>query len=167
MPRLICITLILLVSATKLFAQSSASAGVSVAIITAVGASKSTDLNFGNFATGTQPGTIELNATSIRTGTGGVKLLEANENTDIAMFSVSSGNSAYAVTLPSKAVVLIRKGGMETMTVGTFRIAGSATDYVNVSDQTFAVGATLHAGASQLTGDYVPAMPLTVIINYN
>lgn len=167
MTRLICITLILLVSVTKLFAQSSASAGVSVTVITGVGASKSADLNFGNFATGTQPGTIELNSTSIRTGTGGVKLLEANENSDIAKFSVSSGNSAYAVTLPSASVVLIRKGGMETITVGTFRIAGSANDYLNVSDQTFAVGATLHAGASQLTGEYVPAMPFTVIVNYN
>ena len=157
----------LLLSATKLFGQSSATATVSATIITPGGATKLTDLNFGNFATGSQPGTIELHSTRIRTGTGGVKLLETNENAGIASFIVMGSNSGYAVTLPSTSIILLRKGGMETMTVGSFRIAASANDYSNVSAQTFAIGAILKAGASQPAGVYVPAMPFTVIINYN
>lgn len=167
MPRLICMTFILLVSATKLFAQSSATATVSATIITPVGVTKSADLNFGNFATGSQPGTIELNSTSIWTSTGGVKLLETNENADRASFIVMGANSTYTVTLPSASIILLRKGGMETMTVGSFSIVASAKDYLNITNQTFAIGATLNAGASQPTGEYVPAMPLTVIVNYN
>lgn len=159
--------LILLVPATTILAQSSASAGIYVDVVTGVGAAKSGDMNFGHFAIGTQPGTIELNAAGIRAGTGGIKLQETTEDADIATFNVSGGNSAFGITLPSMAVVLIRKGGIETMSVGTFRIAGAAIDYSNVNDCTFAVGATLNAGGGQLSGHYVPDTPLTVIVNYN
>ncbi|HKZ68286.1 MAG TPA: DUF4402 domain-containing protein [Chitinophagaceae bacterium] len=157
----------LLISGTKLFGQSSATASVSATIITPVGAKKSADLNFGNFATGSQPGTIELNSSGIRISFGGVKLLETNGNADIASFIVMGSNSEYAVTLPSTSIILLRKGGTETMTVGSFRITASAKDYLNASTQTFSIGATLNAGISQPTGDYVPPMPLTVIVNYN
>ncbi|SRR6266542_1037367 len=126
---------------------------------------KTADLNFGSLVAGPSAGTVVIDpATGVRTSSGGVFLAGATANP--AGFSVlicaPAGPKRFTVVLPA-AAVLTRSGG-GTMTADTFTqnpanpIPGSQT-----TPTPFTVGATLHVGANQLTGDYTGVFTVMVV----
>ena len=166
MIRIICSVLLLLATAHHLRAQSTARASVSATIVTPISAAKEEDLNFGSFAVRAQPGTIELNPFGLRQTTGGVKWLENGAMPNVAALTIFGGNEAYAVTLPSTPIVIMRKGSLQTMSVGSFTIAASQ-HIRNTGSLRLAIGATLYVNTVQLAGHYISTIPFPVTVNYN
>jgi hypothetical protein len=167
MTRFFVIIILIFFSGIQLYGQSSARAGVSVTILEPVGTQKLQDLNFGTFKVGASSGSVELYSSRTRSSSGGVRLYETNEEASMATFKVINNQQAFSVTLPSEPLKLIRIGGTETMAVGSLSILGLDEKEVNGSNQPIAIGATLHAGASQPAGEYTITTPLRVNINYN
>ncbi len=80
-----------------------------------------------------------------------------------ATFNVTGASGAnYSITLPSSATLT---SGGNTMTVDTYTDDAGATPTLVGGSDTFNVGATLHVGATQVSGTYSGTFAVTV--NYN
>jgi uncharacterized protein DUF4402 len=128
---------------------------------------KTADLNFGSLIATGSAGTAVINATTgARTVSGGV--VAAGGAFGLAGFSVilcgSGGPKRFDIILPSAAVTLNGSGG-GTMTVDTFTSNPTGPRIpsdTNPPPTPFAVGATLHVGASQTQGTYTGTFNVTV-----
>ena len=167
MSKYIAILLLSLLSVGPSWAQSSARAKVSVTIMEPVGASKLEDLSFGSFSATSRPGTLELQSLGVRRIQGGIRLPQADTTARLAMLQLTNPSLAYSVTIPSEPILVKRRGGTETMSVGAFTVSTSEQSRGEIPTHTIAIGATLQTGAFQISGDYHPATPLMVVINYN
>jgi hypothetical protein len=167
--RLLISTLVLafISFSTTSYSQEIATATATATVITPISILKNADMNFGNIAVQSATGgTVVLDPAGTRTSTLGVTLPSANGTVSAAAFTVTgSGNSTYAITLPS-SVTLTHSGGVETMAASSFTSNPSATGALSSGTQDIAVGATLTVAAGQLAGVYTSGS-FDVTVNYN
>lgn len=146
----------------NLFAQS-ANAIISATVTDVVGATKSSDMNFGIVSNESKSGIIEFNSAGVIKATRGIILLESGKPSETVSFNII-GNYIYTVSLSSSVIVLKRKGGNENMEVNLFNVEGNTVDKHN---QTLYISARLKLQPSQIAGNYVPITPVNFTINYN
>ena len=126
---------------------------------------KTIDMSFGNIAV-ISAGTVVLDPSGSRIGTGGVTLPSITGTITAASFDVSGGaNLTYAITLPLNCII---SSGGNTMTVDTFTSTPSSTGTLNgIGTQQLKIGATLNIAGAQTAGIYTSGSPFTVTVNYN
>ena len=147
-------------------AQVTATATGSATVITPIAISKTTDMNFGNLAVSTAPGTIVLAPAGTRAKSGGVTLPAVTGTFGAAVFHVTGlTGSTYSITLPS--TYTISDGASHNMTVDTFTSTPSATGTLTGGAQDIQVGATLNVAGSQTAGTYTNGGGFNVTVNYN
>jgi hypothetical protein len=136
-----------------------------VQILFPAGFIKLMDMDFG-MLTVTAAGTAILDSsTDALTTTGGVLLVGGSPHA--ARFdAVAPTRNVVKISLPKKAVTLVRVGGAETMTLDTWSINGAATRNVVAHEEfQFRVAGTLHVNANQVEGTYLGSFDVT--LNYN
>ena len=150
------------------FAQVNATATSAATIITPISFGSITNMNFGNVAVNSSAGTVVLTSTNSRTPTGGVTLPVTTGTVAAASFVVNgAADYTFAITIPAvDAVTTIDDNAGHTMTVDNWSTP-SATGTLTLGTATFAVGATLHVGATQAVGSYLSDIPFQVTVNYN
>jgi len=167
--KIIGISIVLLVVSFHSFAQLTASATATATIVTMIGLNKQNDMNFGNLAVTSTPGTVQLSpsATPTRTVVGGVTLPGVTGTVQAAFFTVTGMPSyVYTITLPSSNIIQ-RQSGSEQMTVDVFTSNPTPTGTLNISGNgSFYVGATVHVSSLQTPGVYVSVSPFNVTVNY-
>ncbi len=136
-------------------------------IVNPISITKSIDLDFGNVAAGSNPGTVVLTPDGTRTQNGGVNLPGAPGSVTSAQFLVAGvPNVTYAITLPTDPLPV--NCGSEIMTVNLFSSDPPAVGNLGpTGTQELRVGATLNVAALQPTGLYSSPAPFTVTVNYN
>jgi hypothetical protein len=145
------------------FAATSATANATANIVTAIGITKSVDLQFGNVVSSTGATFVILSTAGVRTGD--AILSTGGTGASAASFAVSGdAGSTYAITLPTTAT-LTTTPGAETMTVDTFNSNPTGTGTLTLGSQNLLVGATLHVGAGQVSGAYAGTFNVSVAYN--
>lgn len=149
-------------------AQVTASAPTSAAVVAPISIVKATDLNFGNVAVSSIPGTAILAPASTRTKTGGVTLPATAGTVTAASFTVGGEvGYTYIITLPTTDFTITDAVSTQTMIVNAFNSTPDATGTLTTSSETLLVGATLNVGADQVAGLYKNATGFDVTVNYN
>lgn len=130
-----------------------------------IGIIKTVDMSFGNIAV-ISAGTVILDPSSSRIGTGGVTLPAIAGTVTAASFDVSGGaNLTYAITLPLNCII---SSGGNNMTVDTFTSTPASTGTLNgIGAQQLQIGATLNIAGAQPSGTYTSGSPFSVTVNYN
>jgi hypothetical protein len=149
---------------------TSASATASATIVTPIAINKTVDMNFGNVAVNTTPGTVILAPDGTRSRTAGVTLPAVAGTVTAASFTVTGvANATYAITLPTTPTTVT--SGANTMTVDAWM---STPDPINPNGlldnsgtQILHVGATLNVAGSQAPGLYVSGTPFVIVVDYN
>jgi len=157
--RIIIIIIVFVFLKSGLFAQSSASATTSATITEEVGAAKLSDINIETISGSSKENAIRLNSTGIVYLNRDIRIIESCNATEVASFNIIGNIYAYAITLPSTAI-LQRKGGTQKLEIGLF-------NFINDSSQTLNIGAILKLPASQAAGLYTTLTPILLTINYN
>jgi len=157
----------LMLSFTKVtYSQVTATATASATIVTPLAITKTADMNFGNLAVNTNPGTVVLTAAAspTRTSTGGVTLMGGG-TISAATFNISGLTGAtYSVTLPASHTISF---GGNNMTVDNFTSSSTNGYTLTGGSDVLYVGATLNVNGSQAAGTYTSGTPFDVTINYN
>ncbi len=168
MKKLIFFAVILFAFTVSTFAQSSATATATAVIVGPIAIANGGNMNFGNVAVNTNPGTVVLATDNSRTATGGVTLPATAGSPAAAIFNVSgAANYSYAITLPAGPTTL-SDGAGHTMTVTPWSSTPTTTGTLSATGtQTLYVGGTLNVGGSQTPGTYTSTAPFTVTVNYN
>ena len=125
---------------------SRTAAAISILITT------NSNLGFGQLISTSSPGTVVVTPLGIRSTFDGV--IEGNSlGVSSSSFSVTGDpDASYSITLPLSATL---SGSSSSMTVDTFVSSPSGSGNLGtLGAQIFAVGATLHVLAGQLTDDY-------------
>jgi len=158
----------LMLSFTKVtYSQVTATATASATIVTPLAITKTADMNFGNLAVNTNPGTVVLTAAAspTRTPTGGVTLMGGG-TISAATFNISGLTGAnYSVTLPASPHTI--SSGGNNMTVDDFTSSSTNGYTLTGGSDILYVGATLYVNGSQAAGTYTSGTPFVVTINYN
>ncbi|MES2285364.1 MAG: DUF4402 domain-containing protein [Bacteroidota bacterium] len=130
-----------------------------------IGIAKTVDMSFGNMAV-IAPGTVVLDPSGSRVGTGGVTLPAIAGSVMAASFDITGGaNLTYAITLPLNCII---SSGGNNMTIDTFTSTPSTTGTLSgTGTQQLKIGATLNIGGAQAPGTYISGVPFTVTVNYN
>ncbi len=140
----------------------SANSSADAEVVTPIGISNTTGLNFGRVAETGVAGTVVLDTASARTPTN-VDLLSGGTVTAATFAVTGEVSEAYSITLPASATII---SGANNMTVDTFtHDAGGAPALDGSGNDSFNVGATLNVGAAQAAGSYTGTFAVTV--NYN
>jgi hypothetical protein len=132
------------------------------------------DLEFGAILAGSTAGTVVVSPTGVRTKTGGVTLMGGLVQQAVFAGYGSNGQNV-AISINANTQTMTRVGGTETMTYGTFLLAGTPTTPLTTTPRTFrissttgvfnfTVGATLNVAANQRPGQY--ADTFTITLNY-
>ncbi len=168
MKKLVLFFVILLAFTAATFAQVSATATATAVIVGPIGITNTANMNFGNVAVSTAPGTVVLATDGSRTVTGGCTLPAVTGSPAAAAFTVTgAANYTYAITLPAAATTLDDGAGHQ-MTVDTWVSNPSGTGTLSAGgSQALTVGATLNVAGSQAAGTYNSTAPFTVTVNYN
>lgn len=130
-----------------------------------IGITKTIDMSFGNIAV-ISAGTVVLDPSGSRIGTGGVTLPAITGSVTSASFDVTGGvNLTYAITLPLNCII---SSGANTMTIDTFTSTPSVTGALSgTGTQQLKIGATLNIGGAQAPGTYISGTPFPITVNYN
>jgi hypothetical protein len=146
---------------------ASATANASATLITPIGISVTSDMDFGIVAedAGTA-GTVQLATGGGRTAGGGATLVSGG-TPSAAVFAVTGeANYTYSISLPSS--IDLSDGASHTMTVNSFVSSPTPTGTLDgTGNETLSVGATLNIASGQAAGTYTNASDLTVTVNYN
>jgi hypothetical protein len=148
---------------------ASATGNASATIVTPIGITAGTALNFGTIDPGAGAGgTVTVFADGTATAYSGVAAVTGG-TVSAGTFNVTgSGTLAYNVTLPAAAVTLNGSGG-GTMTVDTFNsytantASTAGTGALSAGADTLSVGAVLHVGGSQTAGTYTGTYSVSVV----
>ena len=158
---------------TSLIGVKTGTANASVTILSPLGISETTAMNFGNVVSSSALGTVVLTPGGSRSVTGGAGTMGQPGDVAAASFSVKGQNGAtYSVGLPI-LVLLDKEGGV------AMRVTAFTSNLTSVSPelglwsgaldeggaQTFNVGATLNVGTGQVEGLYEGQY--SVLIAYN
>jgi hypothetical protein len=167
MKNLILVAILLLTVSVLSFGQVTVTASTSVNIVSPIGMTLGTNMNFGNVATSGLVGTVILSPAGARTAGTGVTFPATPGTVTAASFAVTgSGTFTYVITLPASDVVLTG-GPTANVKVNTFVSNPSGTGALTAGAQTLLVGATLNLPANTLAGAYGNASDLAVTVNYN
>lgn len=122
-------------------------------------------MSFGNIAV-ISAGSVILDPSGSRIGTGGVTLPAITGSVTSAFFDITGGAFlTYAITLPLNCII---SSGGNTMTVDSFTSDPSATGTLGgTGTQQLKIGATLNVAGAQAPGTYISAAPFTITVNYN
>ena len=165
MKKLLALFVVVLGFSAASFAQVTATATASAAIVSPIAITKTIDMNFGNVAVNNLPGTVVLPTSGARTRTGGVTLPAVPGTVATAEFTVTgTPGYAYTFTLPAGATT-VTNGTGGSMTVDTWTSDAGAS--LVGGTQTVKVGATLNVAGSQAPGIYTSATAFSVTVNYN
>jgi hypothetical protein len=152
------------------YAATSASNTATAEVVTPLGITAGTELNFGTIAGGDAVGTVIMSAAGARDKTGDAQLLAGTTPTAATFNVTGAAGKTYAVTLPADGIVTLtgQTDDTKTMAVNTFTysaasgqtptIAGHGTD-------TISVGGTLSVGATQTSQTYQGSFNVSVIYN--
>ena len=159
--------LIFTLASLALRAQVTGSANIMATIVSPIGIDKSVDLDFGNVAGGSNPGTVVVTPSGTRSKTGGVTLPGAAGSVAAAAFIVTGvPNVTYSITLPYDPLPITCSGN--SMTVGLFSSDPAGIGYLGPGgSQELHIGATLNVAALQPIGLYSSQAPFNVTVNYN
>lgn len=149
-------------------AQATAFATATATIVTPIAITKSIDMNFGNIATNTSLGTVELTPGKARNVTGGVTLPAVTGTVAAAEFTVTGqGEYTYVVTLPKDDTIVITNASASGKDMKISAFTSDSKGKLIAGTETFNVGATLNLNASQPAGVYTNATGFNVSVNYN
>ena len=146
---------------------ASASATASANIVQPLEIVKTADLAFGNIASGTSEGTVEIFIDGSRTATGGVTLIEAGNVSNAASFDITGlADASFTVEVPV-SIVIETAGGVDQMTVDNFYSSlNSDNSFLDANGEAnLQVGAILNVAAQQAAGLYSGSFD--VIVAYN
>jgi hypothetical protein len=167
--KFFALAIVMVAFSASALSQVSATATASATIITPIAIANAGDMNFGNIAVSTAPGTVVLPATlaPTRTVTGGCTLPATTGTVSAAAFTVTGQTGfTYSITLPASASLT---GPGTPMTANAFVSTPTvlAGGLLTAGTQTLYVGATLNVAAAQTAGVYTTAAAFTVTVNYN
>jgi hypothetical protein len=167
--KLIGVAFVLIVLSVSSFAQITQSATATATIVTPISMTKVDDMNFGNLAVTSVPGTVALSpsATPTRTVVGGVTLPVVTGTVQAAYFTVAgTPGYVFTITLPASNTI-VRQTGTETMLVDAFTSNPTPTGTLSGGGTAdLYVGATVHVAALQTAGVYVSGTPFDITVNY-
>jgi len=151
-------------------ASASADAIISVTIIQPVEIMKNQDLSFGQIYADTVPHDVVLGADDSRTVAGQADILGDSAGVQAAGFTIRGEQHAtYNITISSPGTLTNEQGDMMTFDTLISDPAGTgmlgSIDDGTAGSQELKVGATLHIGADQPSGDY--SGTFNVQVNYN
>jgi hypothetical protein len=169
--RKIILLLFILITGLTVFGQgASASANAGATIVTPISIVANDDMNFGNVASSSSAGTVELAANGSRLATGGTTLPAITGIVTAAKFTIT-GEVGYVWQLTSiTATVTLDDGVNPTMDIDTWVFdctSGTYTLSAGAGTDELFVGATLHVGVSQGAGVYTSTSPIVVTVDYN
>lgn len=144
---------------------ATASSNANARIISPISITNTAPLEFGNIAAGTLASVVRVTPAGVRSLVSGNAVLTGGGATPGASaFSVAGEpNRTYDITLPASITIV---SGANNMTVDTFTSNPTPTGTLSgAGAQTLDVGADLHVGASQASGDYTGTFDVTVIYN--
>jgi hypothetical protein len=141
---------------------ATATGDANATVVTPMGITKGTALQFGKFAAGTG-GTVVMSTAGVRSKTDGVVLSRMDVGTAATFNVTGDGASTYAITLPGTAVNLAN--GANTMSLGSFVSDPSGTGTLTSGAQTLNVGGTLTVASAQAVGTYTGTYDVTVEYN--
>ena len=164
---IIAAILLLAIFVTSANAQVTGTANGTASVITPIAIANAGNLNFGNIAVGSNPGTVVLTPDGSRSLTGGVTLPVVAGPFSAATFTVTGlGSSTYSILLPTS--YSISDGANHSLTISSFTSNPSGAGIISRGgSQTINVGATLNILGSQAAGSYANATGFPVIVNYN
>lgn len=137
-----------------------------VNIVTAIGISETTGMNFGNILT-SGSGSVTLDTANVVTDDGANNTPTGGTVTS-AVFAVTGSDVGYAISMPGSITV---SGPGSPMTIDTFTFLaddtatdGTGTIGASTSGQdTMIIGGTLNVGASQTAGAYTGTYTITAL----
>ena len=147
---------VLMAAATTMHAQTSATATAN--ILTALGVTNDTDLDFGDIVPDAASSEVTIAATDLgaRTLTSGSAVLVTTNEGNSAQFTLSGEDQAVDLALVSSPITLTGTGSdMSADLVLSETSVGSA------SGDVFYVGGTLTVGAAQAAGSYSGTFEVT------
>lgn len=159
------VTLKLVDTSAKTHPSVSQVVPITLKLVTPIGLTPGTGLDFGSVVPGSSPGTVVMPATGQpRICPGGIVSALASSPGSAATFTVTgSKGCSYSVTLPASATLSDNAG--HTVTVDTFTRSPSGSGALGPQgSQALAVGATLKVGAGQPPGSYTGFF--TVVVAY-
>jgi len=165
------IAFMLIILSSSTYAQITKNATVTATIVTPIGMLKVTDMNFGNLAVTTTPGTVALSpsSTPTRTVVGGVTLPIVTGTVQAAYFTVSgTPGYVFTITLPLNSnPTIITNPTLQNMTVDNFISNPTPTGTLSTGGTAdLYVGAMVHVAMNQAAGVYVSGTPFDVTVNY-
>jgi spore coat protein U-like protein len=164
LPRLRRMALLaaLVLTASPAAGQNSSAVG-RVSVIEPLSLINTSDLSFGDFASGAAAGTVTVDQNSgARTVTGGVTMLGGTVSA-ASFLGAASGLNLIIIRQPATPVILTRVGGSETMRVTALPIRGGQFRlFFTRQAFSFDIGGTLQVGANQRAGTYVGTFNVTV-----
>lgn len=129
-------------------------------VITPLGISETTGLNFGDVSVGTGGGTVSIDFTNGRTATGDAEAVTGGTTPAAGAYLVTgTGTKTYSISLPGSTTIT---DGAVTMTVNGFSHNAGATPALSGGTDTFNIGATLNINGGQAVNAYSGTFPLTV-----
>ena len=136
-------------------------ANASATVVSSIGISETTAMQFGYFSASASSGTINQAGSS----TGGVNAINSGVTRSGGVFAVSGfGSATYEFTLPSVAT-LTRSGGSETMTTTLSFASGNSSRSLTNGSENVTINGILEVSANQAAGAY--AGTYTVSVAYN
>lgn len=169
MIRLPFIVILLLLCRTGIYGQlySTATASTSVDIITSVGAENSGETILASFYSGREPGTVVLNRFGMVVN-GRTSLKDVEKETEIPFFHVSAGQDIYSITFSYDPLIINQSTVLQTMHVESLTIVPiNEKKPEQPESDSYSIRAILQIGPSQFPGQYSPANPYRVTVNFN
>lgn len=155
---------------------------VETQVVSPLGVSTGSSLNFGDIVAGATAGTVVISTGGARSTTGGVALAAGSTTPAAGVINLSgSGTAAFTVSFSSGATLAKSDDQTKTMTVDTYVMkVGAGSDQTSsyagsltAGAAALTIGATLHVGTSTNTPngsyatDHTGGTPLTVTVTYN
>jgi hypothetical protein len=148
--------------------SASATANVTVTIVSPIGIEKKSDLRFGDIVGGKGGGAVSVEAENSILLRGAVSLGPSNgKSVSTARFLVTgSPHATYTIVLPP-SLTLTRQGGSEVLIMDEIQSKPSETGRLsNKGEQTVTVGGTIHIEENQPIGIYESLEGLSVTVSY-
>lgn len=132
-------------------------------IVSAIGITESTGMNFGNISVGVGGGTVVLTTGDAVSVTGDA-VAEGGTVTS-ADFALTGDNVGYVITMPAN-IIVNNGGNFMTIDTYTYLAEDAATDGTGTiagGNGTMIIGGTLNVGGSQVAGAYAGTYTITAL----
>lgn len=162
--KIFALSLVVLGFSATTFGQSlSDAASASATLLVPISIAKTTDMNFGTFASSGTEGTITLDYANATTVTGGLTKFGGTIST--ATFTVTGdSNKAFSISHPESIVLTGSVSG--SLTVNLVNELGTTGTLVS-GTKVIKMGGSITVPANQVAGVYSNTADLKVTVNYN